>query len=341
VLVARICCLGDLLFVSPLLRALRQGLPGARIGLLTGSYSLPVAEGLRHLVDEVVELKAPWPPRDPLALARAAGSAWALRAGHWDSLLITHRSLGVRALMALSGAGRRVGLSWKGDARLLHDAAQYNPETHEVDRFLDLLLPLGVGPRGRELEWRLPEAWRPLADGLIPPGDKPLAALLPGGGSNPGMRLAHKRWTPEGFRAVAERLAVTHRLIALGSAEDFDACEAALGGLGANLAGRSDLPSLASLLSRAALVVGNDSGPLHLAEAMGVKSLGIYGPTSARHYGPLSGNCLAVEGAAACRPCYTPAGGLSPEGAACGDNVCMRRLAPEAVLGALEAGNAR
>jgi len=347
VLVMRICCLGDLVFATPLLRCLRAGLPHARLGLLVGGFARPLLKG-QDLVDEVVEYAAPWPPRGPVALAQGAACMRRVGKQGWDCILVTHRSLGVRALARFSGIPRRIGFVWRGDARFLTESAAYSEQGHESARFLALAKPLGLGAclGAERLSWSCSPGAAQAAEALLaaeglPTGAHPVI-LLPGGGSNPGMSVSHKRWPMRGWAEIARRLADQGAwVVCMGAGDDAPACAqaaAAAGSRGIDLCGKNDRSMMAGLLARGRLVLGNDTGGLHLAEALGVPTVGLYGPTLAEHYGPVSPGHLALHGPApACAPCLNPAQGYSREGRACARALCMEGLDIESVWRAIAA----
>lgn len=333
-----------MVFTTPLLKALRKGLPDSKIGLLTGSFCAPLVEG-QKLVDEVIEFPVSWPPRRPWSFLRGAAFMTGLKRRGYDALLVTHRSLGVRMLCALSGIRRRVGFEWMGDRRFLTEAVAYDPQSHEVDRYLSLLQGLGLkGLKSgdRALSWTVTDSGRRRASALLRSQgmarSKGYAVVMPGGASNPGMKVPFKRWDIEDFCRVSRALArAGHPVLVLGPKGEAEICAAtaaAAGGQGHDFCGKDDLGMLPALLAGASVVVGNDSGPLHLAEAVGARTVSVFGPTSPRHYGPLSPGKLhqAFWAGVSCSPCLNPSEGWSAAGRACLDNVCMHEVNAEAVV---------
>src|SRR5205085_204860 len=132
----------------------------------------------------------------------------------------------------------------------------------------------------REAELALREAgWR----------DEPLAVLHPGGGANPGMRLESKRWPVERFAAMGARLWAQglRPVVVCGRGEEQLGAELAAGLPGAiELGARLSLAGLGAVAERAGLYVGNDSGPTHLALAVGAPTVAVFGPSDERRYGP-------------------------------------------------------
>ena len=119
-------------------------------------------------------------------------------------------------------------------------------------------------------------------------------AVFPGGGSNPGMELTAKRWPLEHYQELVRRLLheLDAEVLLIGGPEDIDLNQRLLEELdlpkGAitNLAGKTTIGQLAAHLEQCALFIGNDSSPMHLAAAVGIPVIAIFGPTSPQEYGP-------------------------------------------------------
>ena len=119
-------------------------------------------------------------------------------------------------------------------------------------------------------------------------------ALFPGGGSNPGMELTAKRWPLDRYRELVRRLMreLDAEILLIGGPEDIDLNQRLLeeldvpAGTITNLAGKTTIGQLAAQLEQCALFIGNDSSPMHLAAAVGIHVIAIFGPTSPQEYGP-------------------------------------------------------
>src|SRR5438094_892445 len=146
-----------------------------------------------------------------------------------------------------------------------------------------------------------PEAARRAA-ALVPPGPGPLVGVAP------GSVWATKRWAPEGFAAVIAALAAEGaRCVVLGAPDEAALAEEIdrlAGGRATVLAGRTDLATLVAVVDRLALLVANDSAPMHIACARGVPVVGVFcATTPALGYGPWGPRAAVVEADLACRPC--------------------------------------
>jgi ADP-heptose:LPS heptosyltransferase len=183
---------------------------------------------------------------------------------------------------------------------------------HVVDQYLALLEPLGIEPGPVEFHVPIPSrAVLRMDDFLGEQGVKSRDLLV---AINPGAGRENKRWPVEHFRRLAERLAQEPdvRILLLWGPDEVHMARQIRDGSSAEaiLAPPTDLHELAALLRRAALVVANDTGPLHLAAALGTPSLGLFGPTRAERNGPYGPHGRGLQS-----PDGTMAG-LAPEAAA-------------------------
>jgi len=160
---------------------------------------------------------------------------------------------------------------------------------HVVEQYLSLLSPLGITASSPEFVVPVsPDANRRMEEWLVKEGIKREDRLV---GINPGAGKPEKRWPVACFHALADRLATeagARILVLWGPDESHMAREIALGlpGSSVSLAPPTDLGELTALLGRCRLMIANDTGPLHLAAALGTPSLGLFGPTSAVRNGP-------------------------------------------------------
>jgi len=263
---------GNQLLTTPLLRAIKLGLPAAELHLLAPRQATAIEP------PHVDRLWA-WQKRDAFqAPHRFVGLLRALRrerfdvvieAGHWSAFPLT------AVLLARLIRGQvTVGHDRGEAARFLSHAVPHDPANgNEIPAKLELLSALGLEPRGLEPETGLgldPAPARALLT-AVGIGDRPLAVL------NPGARLADRRWPPEPYAAVARGLAARGLsvLVVWGPGEEPIAREIA-GRSGATLAPATDLSLLAGLLRAARIVVTNNSGPMHLAAAVGAPTVGVF-----------------------------------------------------------------
>jgi heptosyltransferase-2 len=243
-----------------------------------------------------------------------------------------HRSWRTALLLAAARIPRRVGFRESRGAFLYHERVARVRRCHDVERNLALVAPFGALPPHPRLHLPVTAAAAARAAALLPPGGGPLVGLAP------GSVWPTKRWTPEGFAAVAAGLAAEGaRCIVLGGPDDVSLAEEVrmrAGGHATVLAGRTDLATLVALVDRLALLVANDSAPMHVACARGVPVVAVFcATTPALGYGPYGSHARVVEADIACRPCARHGGRRCPRGT----DDCMRLVTPGAVLTAARA----
>ncbi|HEX7085688.1 MAG TPA: glycosyltransferase family 9 protein [Vicinamibacterales bacterium] len=316
ILLLRLERIGDLLMSIGAIRAVRRAAPDARIDLVVGSWNEPIARLLRE-VDEVEILDAPWLARNGRGSMRelvARASRW--RARGYDLAINFEGDIRSNLLPWIAGAPRRVGFVHAGGGPLLTDRVAHDPRRHVADGGLRLVERAFAMPAGAlsSVEngtdaWRLsvPEQARAAASRVLEstlPGGAPIVAVHVGAG-----RVV-KQWPPERFGEAAAILAREHGvgLLFTGTPDEAALADAAmarareLGAQAASLSGGTDLVLLAAVLEQCRLLVTGDTGPMHLASAVGTPLVAIFGPSMPWRYGPI-GPARVVRIDLPCSPC--------------------------------------
>jgi heptosyltransferase-2 len=326
VVVLQTSFLGDSLLTLPLLRRLKESLPGARVSVVTLPKNADVFRSSAWADEVILDDKrgrhggvlGPW---------RIAAE---LKARAFDLAVIPHRSFRSAFVARLAGIPRRVGFAASAGSFLLTDAVPFAWLTHDLERNLALARPLGGNAAAAlgEERYVVPRPPSPaLAARLSEAGIGPNDRLA---GVHPGAAWATKRWLPERFAELCRRLkadGVTPVLLG-GPGDAALGAEIARASGAVDLVGKTDLEELKSLMGRLALFVTNDSGPMHLAAAAGVPVVAIFGPTT-RELGffPYGPGHRVVETPLACRPCGLHGAKECPEG----HFLCMRLLSVDRV----------
>ncbi|MDP8256604.1 MAG: lipopolysaccharide heptosyltransferase II [Candidatus Alcyoniella australis] len=305
VLVVQTAYLGDVALTTPLLDALRSAWPATTIDVLVRPEFVPLLaahpSGAR-----AVPLDKRGKDRGPIGSLLSAAR---LGRANYDLALSPHRSLRSALTLRLAGIPQRVGFDDAVGARLYTQTVGRDPALHEVERVLSLLPAVGIAvPRKPRLSLGIEQnaqqsVERLLADCAIDSD----AALV---GVSPSSVWATKRWPPDRFAALINRIVdqTGMRVLLIGGADDSALCNDVLAMCNAgvtNLAGRTTIAELTALISRLALYVTNDSGPMHLAVACNVPLLALFGSTVPEQgYAPYTANCEIVQREGlACRPC--------------------------------------
>jgi ADP-heptose:LPS heptosyltransferase len=328
--------MGDVLFATPLLAALKAAYPTSHLVVATSAWCKPVLAGNPH-VDALLDV----PPRIGV---RDVG-AWAriLRAERCDLALVPDRSPVLGLLVALAGIPRRAGLDSGARGFLYTDRIPVAPDAHgehEAALYSRVGAAVGAPPLpGQGTLYRPPDGAMQAADALIAARgwQPPLWVIHPGGGVNPGMTLTPKRWHAERFAALADGLLDAHggTALLLGTQTDADAVRAVRSAMRhppEDLTGTLDFGAWQAIARRAALYIGNDTGMTHCALAGGAPTLCIFGPTDARQYGLYGGRGMNVSGRMPWSPCFRR-GRLA---CTCGTIRCMEAVTVAAVRDAAE-----
>jgi ADP-heptose:LPS heptosyltransferase len=288
--VLRANILGDYLFLVPALEALRAAYPGAEIVLLGRAWHRAFLEGRPGPVDRVVVVPAyggvstePGISADSDTLARFFAE---MRAERFDLAIQAHGG-GRNSNPVLLRLGARItaGLCTP-DAPPLDYWMPYVYFQPEILRFLEVVSLVGATPTLLEPRIAVTDADLTEARAVVPEDDRPLVAL------HPGATDSRRWWPTEKFAAVGDALAAAGcRVVVTGTPGEDALVDAVVGRMQADagdLCGRLTVGGLAGLLSRCALVVSNDSGPVHLAAAVGTATVGIYWCLNLVNAGPIT-----------------------------------------------------
>lgn len=335
--------LGDFLCVTPALRSLRHAFPSAHLALVGLESTRGLLARYPHLVDELISFPGfPGIPEETLDVTRLPAFFAAMQARRFDLAIQMHGNGNLlNPFTVMLGAARSAGYHAPG--AYCPDPALYLPlseDEHEVRRWLRLAAHLGAPARGEHLDFPLHRAdWDALAA-------LPEAATLLAGQHiviHPGATEAPRRWLPAHFAAVADRLAADgFRVVLTGTANEAPIAaevERAMRWPALNLAGRTGLGAMAAMLSRAQLLVTNDTGVSHLAAALRVPSVVIFLASDPRRWAPLDRKLHRVVGRDGLRPDDVSPGQALREAAYL---LAIRRqiLEPEGARGRIDGGRA-
>lgn len=327
---------GDVVLTLPLAQALKKHLPDSYVGFV----ATPQAAGLLMNHPDISEILV----FDKRGRDRGAGGirdcARRLRERNIDAALVPHRSLRSALAVRFARIPRRIGFSTSAGRAFYSEVVRYDPESSEISRNLSLLGPFGFGA----LEPETPSLYPGASD--MATVDSLIRAWHNGNGVAgrwvalaPGSVWATKRWPAAHFRGLVKLLVgAGYAIVLVGGEEDHALCDQIAGAAGPrkalNAAGSLTLLQSAELIRRSDILVTNDSAPMHLASAMRVPVLALFGPTVPSFgFAPSGPRDVVVErNGLLCRPCSIHGGTKCP----IGTFECMIGISPAEVFRVVE-----
>ena len=327
-LIIKLRYIGDVLLATPVLRALRERFPDARLTMAVNRGTEEVIQWNPDL-NEIIVVE-----RDGLVgqirLLRE------LRRRRFDAVIDLTDGDRSAILTRVSGAPVRIGFNeeqrWRGSFYTTIVASRAG-SVHRLERDFAALRPLGIEPKASPLiletsaddehqaERLLKEVGAMHEDGRIP---KPLVLF------HPGARYWFKSWPFERFSELADRLTNEYGCLVLvgGGTQDVEMVNAICARAKSSpigLAGRATLLQFAAVLKRCDLFVGNDNGAMHMAAALGTPVVGLFGPSNPLEWGPRGQRVSVIYKELDCRQCFHPT---------CfrGEENCMKQISVDEVL---------
>ena len=330
ILIVNVNWLGDTLFVTPFIRAVRESYPDSYIAVLTHSRCREILEG-NPRINEIIIYDERRRHRHLLGKFSIVSE---LKSKKFDSAFILRRSLSRTMLLFLSKIPERIGYDSKRAGFLLTKKAappSISKDLHRVEYFLGLARAVGMHPKSVNYEFFISKKDRDKAgETLKREGLKGREDFIV---INPGGNWDLKRWPAENFARLGDEAfnRFNTRVALTGADKDMDLCKHVSGLMKARpalLCGKTDLKTLAAVFEKARWVISNDSGPMHIAVGVKTPVVTLFGPTSPRITGPYGDGVYKIlQKHVDCEiPCYN----LS-----CKDNKCMKAITVEDVLGAM------
>jgi len=298
--------IGDAVMTTPAVRAVREHFPDACITLLALPWVADIFSASPH-VDEILLYERNTIHKGIVGKVRLARQ---LAGKKFDMAILLQNAFEAALLVWLARVPIRAGFAVQGRSLLLSHAVPLSARTrrrHQVFYYLDLLRGLGIRPAGNRLFLRVSDTAAQRAALLLPDGqDAEYIGINPGAAYGPA-----KRWPVEKLARLAAMLSdreKKRRVVVFGTKNDRQAAaviQAAVPGV-IDLAGRTTLMEAMACISRCAVFVTNDSGLMHVAAALNVPLVAIFGSTSAAATGPWSERVRIIEKEISCRPCFRP-----------------------------------
>lgn len=325
--------IGDCLFATPLIHALKDNFPKHRLGFLCNRRTAGLLKG-NPFIDKLFVYE-----RDDFR--RLQEDSWLkwfqafrsfvgeIRREKFDLAIDLSLAVNFGFFLWLAGIKKRIGYNYKNRGFYLTDflkLAGYE-NRHIVEYYNELLSLVGIKPAYDNLELYLGDKDKQYAEDLFASlnidRSIPVIAIAPGGGASWGLEAKYKRWPEDKFQALVDKIIEKCRvtIIILGDLKDkelFDchrepdgrsvACSGRQAGSRViDLRGQVTLSQSAALIDKAGIFIGNDGGPLHMAVALKKKTLSFFGPVNPVVYGPYPADKsrhIVLKRNLECSPCY-------------------------------------
>ena len=307
ILLIRLDRLGDVVLSTPAIAAVRAAYPDAHLAMMVRPECLDAVEGLPG-VNEVILYDRDGAHHSVVSTIRFAR---ALRRQRFDAALVLHPTNRSHWLAFLAGIPRRIGwhrkCGWLLTCRLPH--VKHEGAKHESDYTLDVVRALGIEPAERRLRFpQHPPAAERVERWLAQRGAAPNARLI---AIHPSASCISKRWMPEHFAAVADALIEEgYQVVVIAGPADQAFGEAMIRACRKPVldsCGAFSIAELGELLRRCELLISNDSGPVHVAVAVGTPVVDIFGRNQAGlsplRWGPLGPRDTVIHKEVGCPVC--------------------------------------
>ncbi len=292
---------GDSVLAIPAMKAVRANFPEAEITLLVR----PWVAGLftsAPFIDKV------WSEPRPTSLGEWSAITSAIRRGGFDLAILLPNSFESALMVFVGRVPKRVGYGTNGRSWLLTHAVERARESqHQVDYYFRLAMAIADGAGTQSIEIQATREERANARKLLKsegiPEDAPFLVLNPGAAYG-----SAKRWSEERFARAGGTLAreMGLRVAIVGSVMERpigEAIRTELNGNAAVLSGKTSLEVLIGILAESSLMITNDSGPMHMAAALGVPTVAVFGSTDETVTGPYGARTKIVKHDVECSPC--------------------------------------
>ena len=337
--------IGDVLFSTPLIRTLREKYPKATMAVLLGSRTEDILE-FNPNIDAIFTYN-----KD-----HYRGLPFLQKIRYLSKLLFTIRKKNFDVCFDLSnndeygflakfiwGIPVRIGFNYKNRGRFLtHKIKLKNgfSKKHVVEHYNALLkfLKIDIAKIRKKLDFYVDPSQKEWLQKLwahyhIKENDK-VICILPGGGASWGEQASYRYWPPSHFGKLADNLIEKQgaKIFLIGSSSEKKLCKEVIEHMkysAIDLSGQTTLHQLGTLMAHCSLVIGSESGPLHLATALNCTTLPIYGPVDENVYGPHTENesQTSLYHSVPCRPCYKNFS--MPQ---CQNKICLEELELHSIL---------
>ncbi len=320
ILIVQTAFIGDVILVTPLIRETKRLFPEAELDILVIPETKSILTNNPHLSNILVFDKKRGKIRSFFTVLSI------IKNNNYDLALIPHSSFTTALLITLARIKERVGYSRKLRSFLMTRLVTPGKDIHRIERNLSLLHPYGLTDGDWQTELYPSEADMQRAGDLTPVTKKPMIAIAP------GSVWKTKCWPEEYYTELLKLINNRAEFVFIGARDEEELCNKILqtsGCKGIILAGKTSILQSAAVMSKCCCIICNDSGALHLANAMKTRVIAFFGPTVQRFgFFPFREGDLVLETELECRPC----GHHGPMKCPLKHHNCMRLITPDIVF---------
>ncbi|MEM4264028.1 MAG: glycosyltransferase family 9 protein [Candidatus Woesearchaeota archaeon] len=330
ILIIKLWAMGESILTLPMIKELRKAYPSAKISVLCRERNKDVYT-LNPDIDEIILFE----PKNIFGLIKLFK--------RFDLVIDCEPYLKTSALASFYLGKRRIGFSHGARAWMYTDKIDYNDQQHVVDTYLDFLKLLGMQKKADALvklcyssedKAKVMEMLAPVLK-----QKKQLIGFCAGAAESTRERM----WPKEKFAELADRLIKDYdaQVIFIGSKKESELEDSVIQKMKnkhntVNLAGRTSVKELFALIEMCDLFISNDTGPMHIAAAQGVRTIGLFGPNTPVRFAPYGKGNIFIYHKIDCSPCINVHKGKVPD---CNNKIkgeCMQKISVDEVLAAVK-----
>ncbi|MBL7129410.1 MAG: glycosyltransferase family 9 protein [Ignavibacteria bacterium] len=305
ILIFKLCCFGDIIFLTPTISALKKNFPDAEISLIASPWIAALKNHLKYVEDviifnDVFEKNFFKKAIGTLSLIRV------LRKKKFDLVFMGHRKSIFGLIVKLSGIKYRLGFR---ETKFLNLTEKFDSNIHETKRYINILKANGLSTGDKQMHLLQRKNKNEIKDSNNIERGKFIIGIFPFGGINPGTEMDIKRWDIENYYSLINKLTKDSKDYLILLFEGKHVCEKLTK---KDFAGNVMVKSIdIDLISICDILVCGDTGPLYIADALEVSTIALFGPSDPRLVAPLDyperrNLHQYIWKKPDCSPCYTP-----------------------------------
>lgn len=313
--------IGDVLFTTPVARAIKEDSCDVFIGYWCNERVQDILEDNKY-IDKIFalskgDIRKIYRESKLEGIAKSVSLFNNIKKVKFDICLDFSLDYRYGLISKISGIKKRIGYNYKKRGRFLTDRINIEgySEKHIVEYYLDLLKIIDIIPKSRNLDLFISDLEKNKSKKILynyGTSEKDLViGIAPGAGASWGKEAGLKHWPAIKFAQLADKIIdnLGAKIVILGDEAERPIQQAladAMKNKAIDLAGETSLKEFAALISNLKILITNDGGPLHMAAALGIKTVSIFGPVDEKVYGPYppSANHVIIKKDMPCRPCY-------------------------------------